>query len=261
MKEISVLGCGWLGLPLAQKLIDDGFAVNGSTTSEAKMDVLRNAGIAPYQIALSTDAVDGNIAEFLSSGTLIIDIPPKTATGYFPDKIKALLPSIVQSAVKKILFVSSISVYGEAAAVVDENTTPEPDSENGRQLVEAEKLLLENPNFKTTVLRFGGLIGNNRHPVKHLSGKQNNNTDARVNLIHLDDCIGIIRQIIALEKWGETYNAVSPFHPTRKEYYQKKAADMDLPIPNFTTGGHEGKIVRSDKIITDLNYLFEKPLL
>lgn len=261
MPKISLLGCGWLGLPLARKFIENGYSVKGSTTSEDKIDILKNIGITPFRIHLSADGIDGNITDFLASEILIIDIPPKKDEGAFAEKIKNLLPIAEQSPVKKILFIGSISVYGDIVGSVDENTTPSPESGNGRQLLEAEKLLRENPNFKTTVLRFGGLIGEDRHPVKHLSVKQNDNPDARVNLIHLDDCIGIIQKIIALEKWGETYNAVSPFHPTRREYYSRKAVEMNLPVPAFSTGGNEGKIVRADKVIHALGYVFEKPLL
>ncbi len=33
----SILGCGWLGKPLAVSLLDEGFNVKGSTTSEEKL--------------------------------------------------------------------------------------------------------------------------------------------------------------------------------------------------------------------------------
>jgi nucleoside-diphosphate-sugar epimerase len=261
MKEISLLGCGWLGLPLAQKLIGNKFFVKGSTTSEAKIPILEKAGITPFLISLSEDKIAGNIVEFIKSEILIIDIPPKKSDGRFADKIRVLLPYLEAAAIQKILFVSSISVYGETSGIVNEGTIPQPDSENGKQLLEAESLLLKNPGFKTTVLRFGGLIGDDRHPVKYLSGKENDNPDARVNLIDREDCIGIIGKIIALEKWGEIYNAVSPFHPTRLEYYTTKAIERNLPKPVFSDGGNNGKIVRADKIISDLGYVFEKPFL
>jgi nucleoside-diphosphate-sugar epimerase len=261
MKEISLLGCGWLGLPLAQKLIEKKFSVKGSTTSESKMDLLQHSGIKPYLIVLGPDKIDGDIAEFLSSDILIIDIPPKTSQNSFSAKIRTLLPAIENSPIKKILFVSSISVYGEAIGIVDERTVANPDAENGRQLIEAENLLRGTQSFSTTIVRFGGLIGDDRHPVKYLSGKQNNNGDARVNLIHLEDCIKIIFKIIAQKKWGKTYNAVSPFHPTRREYYQKKATELNLPLPIFTDGGDDGKIIRAEKVIVELRYQFEKPFL
>ena len=52
MTKISILGCGWLGLPLAKALIGNGFSVNGSTTSIDKIGLLENAGITPFLIEI-----------------------------------------------------------------------------------------------------------------------------------------------------------------------------------------------------------------
>ena len=53
MKTISLLGCGWLGLPLAKQLIEKGYTVKGTTTTEDRMSVLECAGVVPYLPALS----------------------------------------------------------------------------------------------------------------------------------------------------------------------------------------------------------------
>ena len=37
-KIIGILGCGWLGLPLAQQLVEDGHIVRGSTTQNSKLE-------------------------------------------------------------------------------------------------------------------------------------------------------------------------------------------------------------------------------
>ena len=50
MTQISILGCGWLGLPLAKALLENSFLVNGSTTSIEKLSVLENSGIQGFQI-------------------------------------------------------------------------------------------------------------------------------------------------------------------------------------------------------------------
>ena len=42
---VGIMGCGWLGLPLAQSLIEKGFNVKGTTTSFEKLSVLTNIGI------------------------------------------------------------------------------------------------------------------------------------------------------------------------------------------------------------------------
>ena len=262
MQKISILGCGWLGLPLAKKLLDEGYAVKGSTTSPEKIDLLKAAGIEPFKITLSTDGIAGEINHFLGSDILIIDIPPKAAQGRFTDKIKTLLPCLERSSISQILFISSISVYAENAGEVNEETPANPETENGKQLLEAEAILRDNIHFRTTILRFGGLVGNDRHPVKFLAGREKvPNPDAPINLIDAEDCIGIICRIIESGKWGETYNAVAPFHPTRKTYYTQKAAEFDLPAPGFAQDNATGKIVSTQKITDELGYDFRKPQL
>lgn len=267
MTQISILGCGWLGLPLAKSLIENGFSVNGSTTSIEKLSVLENAGIRPYMIALSENETTGKFQDFLeNSKILIIDVPPKlrgSATENFVSKIKNVIPFIEKSAVEKVLFISSTSVYGEDNLVVTEETELNPDTESGRQLLETEQFLQSNSNFKTTILRFGGLIGEDRNPIKFLAGRKNiENPNAPINLIHQDDCIGIIMEILKSNSWNETFNAVTPFHPSRKEYYTQKAIDLNLALPEFNAeNSNLGKTISSTKIENVLEYQFIKPTL
>ena len=37
IKSIGVLGCGWLGLPLAKQLVTAGYSVRGTTTTKEKL--------------------------------------------------------------------------------------------------------------------------------------------------------------------------------------------------------------------------------
>jgi UDP-glucose 6-dehydrogenase len=52
--KISIVGCGWLGLPLGAKLVKNGHRVFGSTTSEEKIEEIKAAGIAPYLLKTLT---------------------------------------------------------------------------------------------------------------------------------------------------------------------------------------------------------------
>ncbi|WP_026727433.1 NAD-dependent epimerase/dehydratase family protein [Flavobacterium denitrificans] len=267
MKKISILGCGWLGFPLAKKLIEKGNSINGTTTSENKLVTLKDSGINPFLVALESESVSESVNDFLSeSEILIINIPPKLRTvdpnsekKVFVEKIRNLIPFIEKSIVKKVLFVSSTSVYGDENDFITENTIPNPETESGKQLFLAEAILQKNQNFETTILRFGGLIGEDRHPVKHLAGKENlENPDAPVNLIHLNDCIGIIEAIINQSKWNEVFNAVAPFHPTREEYYTQKAKEQNLVLPKFSAEkSNIKKIISSEKIQNNLKYQFK----
>ena len=273
--NISILGCGWLGLPLAKSLLSKSCEVKGSTTSENKLDVLKNAGISPFQIQLGENQIIGNIEDFLKeTNVLVIDIPPglrreTTASNEmtFVNKVKTLIPFVEKSGVQKVVFVSSTSVYGDNFPIVEitEETQPNPDTESGKQLVIVETLLQSNPHFKTTVIRFGGLLGDDRHPVKFLAGRTNvENPDAPVNMIQREDCIGIIEKILKQvqhDNWGETFNAVAPQHPTRKAYYHKKAEIFNLPLPTFAEDSEsKGKIISSEKVETILGYSFQKEI-
>ncbi|KFF07534.1 NAD-dependent epimerase/dehydratase family protein [Flavobacterium reichenbachii] len=270
MKQISILGCGWLGFPLAKKLIERGNSINGSTTSENKLPILEEAEINPFLVTLESEGVSESIKEFLAeSEILIIDIPPKlrgknaddanSTQKIFVEKIENLIPFIEKSNIQKLLFVSSTSVYGDENGIITEETIPNPETESGKQLLLAEALLQKNQNFETTILRFGGLIGEDRHPVKFLAGKENlENPDAPVNLIHQNDCIEIIEAIIHQSKWNEFFNAVAPFHPSRQEYYTQKAKEHNLILPKFSAEkSNIKKIISSEKIENILNYKFK----
>ncbi|MNL20991.1 hypothetical protein D3C87_1422640 [compost metagenome] len=266
MKKISILGCGWLGLPLAKKLIKKGNSVNGSTTSESKLSILKDAGINPFLVMLESESISETINDFLTeSEILIIDIPPKlrantdSSRKIFVEKIETLIPFIEKSTIKKVLFVSSTSVYGDQNDLITEETNPNPETESGKQLLLAEAILQKNHNFQTTILRFGGLIGEDRHPVKFLAGKENlENPDAPVNLIHQNDCINIIKEIIHQSKWNEVFNAVAPFHPTREDYYTQKAKEHNVVLPKFNSEkSNIKKIISSQKIESILKYQFK----
>ena len=272
-KKISILGCGWLGLPLAKKLIENGYEVKGSTTSESKLELLKNAGISPYKIKLEENEITGNMESFLeNTDVLLVDVPPKLRgdfTENFVQKIKTLLPYIENSKVKKVLFVSSTSVYGDTFPIqeLDEDSPLNPDSEGGRQLVEVEGLLRANANFQTTILRFGGLVGPDRNSAKFLAGKENvANPEAPINFIHQEDCIGIICELLRKSEdvnwnWKDTFNAVAPNHPNRENYYTEKALEMNLKVPTFAKDSNSiGKKISSKKLQDLLNYSFKKQI-
>lgn len=263
MKQISILGCGWLGLPLAKQLVQKGYTVKGSTTSSDKLELLKNLGIIPYSIIVTAEEITGSTEDFLeNSEVLIINIPPKLRAAEkedFVSKIQLLIPPIEKSTVSKIIFVSSTSVYADVNEVVTEDSVHEPSTESGRQLLTSESILKSNTSFQTTVVRFGGLIGEDRHPIRFLAGRKNiENPEAPINLIHLEDCIGIIVSIIEQDCWGQTFNAVTPFHPSRKEYYLQKALDMNLDLPEFNNSSvSNGKTISSAKVQKVLNYCFK----
>jgi nucleoside-diphosphate-sugar epimerase len=264
-KQISIIGCGWLGLPLAKELIKKGFKVKGTTTSKDKLTFLLDEHIEAFYLEIASENIIGNIQDILSkSEVLVLNIPPglrKNPKENYVAKIKTLIPYIEASQIEKVLLISSTSVYAdeESFPEITEKTKPNPNTESGKQLLKAEELLQNNQHFKTTIVRFAGLFGNDRHPAKQLSGKTHlKNAEAPVNLIHLTDCIQIIVKIIEQDIFGETFNASTKPHPSKQNYYTSVCKSLNLPIPTYDLNQKsKGKIILSNKLERLLNYQFQ----
>ncbi len=260
------MGCGWLGLPLAVSLIEAGYQVKGSTTSQEKMVLLENKGIQPYLISLLEEELIGHVDSFLAEvDTIIINIPPKLRGGgneNYIKKMHLLHQAILKAGVRQVIFVSSTSVYGDAQGVVTEATEPEPATESGKQLLVSERIFQNDTTLKTTIIRFGGLIGPDRHPVTMLSGRRNlANGNARVNLIHLNDCIAIIQSVLKFGWWGEILNGVYPEHPLKKSYYTSKAKEQGLQLPDYKEDNTEdSKIIVPMVLLNVKNFRFTTTL-
>lgn len=264
--KIGIIGCGWLGFPLAKVLIEKGHNVYGTTTSPAKLHALSQSSIEAFLITTNETGIEGAIQSFLKPlDVLIINIPPRlrgqSRENYVP-KIKHLVHEVEKSSVKKLLFIGSTAIYANDNSTVTEDTIPVPETESGIQLLTVEKLLVENKHFNTTILRFGGLFGADRHPANFLSGRKNvANPLAPVNLIHLSDCIGIITAIIKNDVWGDQFNAAHPDHPLKHEYYTKKAVLAGMESPEFDTENASiGKTIDPGKLLNKFSYKFKVPL-
>ncbi len=260
-KTISILGCGWLGLPFGRHLLTKGFRVKGSLTSKDRSGDLARAGIEPYQLVLQTQKAIVSDEHFFETDVLVIAIPPardKTIETIFTAQIRQLVPYITKHQIARVLFISSTSVYNENDQRVKEEDALIPNKPSGRALLIVENLLQENPAFKTTVIRFGGLIGKDRNPARFLLRKKETLSGMKpVNLIHQDDCISILTQIIRDDVWGETFNASCPEHPTRKAFYTKASEVSGLPCPAMNETAASYKLVDSNKLIQKIKYSFK----
>ncbi|WP_420401754.1 SDR family oxidoreductase [Flagellimonas sp.] len=255
-EKIGILGCGWLGFPLAKSLIQKNYEVHGTTTSLDKLELLKNAGINPYVVSLSASKIDGEIQDFLSQiDTLIINVPPRlrgTNQESFIAKMQLLHKEIKGSSVSGIIFISSTAVYGDVSGEVTEATPTMPNTESGKQLVQAEKLFQTDEAIRTTVIRFGGLIGPKRNPVTMLSGRTGlRNGHDPINLIHLEDCIHMIITILEKGYWGELFNGVYPHHPAKQDFYTEQAQKLGIPAPIYLEDSNKnpGKTVVSKNFL------------
>ena len=255
IKSIGILGCGWLGLPLARSFISAGYPVHGSTTTSARVMDLKKEGIRAFCIQIKENGISGNITAFLQNiDVLIINVPPRLRTKdkeNYVKKMELLHAALKASNVKKVVFVSSTSVYGNLSGEVTEKNRPKPVTESGKQLLAAEYIFKNDFDLEVAIIRFGGLIGPNRHPVFMLSGKTSlSNGDISVNLIHLYDGMAIIKAIVLCQWYNEIFTAVYPLHPIKRAYYSEAALKRGILPPDFGE-----KNDKKDKIITSLNLI------
>lgn len=216
--KISILGLGWLGLPLGISLKEHGHEILGTTRASEKLQEISFQGLKGFVLNYP-DLPD---REILKSDVLIINIPPfKEELSWFKSW---KIPETTW-----IIFISSTSVIST------------PDSDNAL-ILKSEEEWVKTQVDKWTIIRFGGLIGKGRHPSKYLSGKKNlPGKNWPVNLIHLDDCIGLIHSIIENKLIHKVWEAVSPEHPMREEYYLDSCAKLSLPLPEFNQNDESRK--------------------
>lgn len=259
--NISILGCGWYGSALAKALIKEGNRVKGSTTSPHKKEILAAEGIEPYLVNFLPDN-ESYEADFFNCDVLFVCIPPKSRSGEgaaYIYKVQRIIAAVKQYEVKNIVFISSTAVYADLNTEVSELSDPQPVSDSGRILLQAENLFKNEAAFKATIIRFAGLIGPGRDPGRFFAGKKDiPNGEAMVNLIHLDDCIGLSLAIIHKQAFGYLFNGCSPDHPTRSAFYTQAAINSGLEAPQFIPELKEWKIVTSVYAEPVLGYHFGK---
>lgn len=246
MKTVSILGCGWLGTPLAISLLNDGYSVKGSTTKEAKLDILQINNIEPYIVNISDfEEYD----DFLHSDILIIAITSKDIDGF-----ESLISQIVNSDIQKVIFISSTSVYPRVNKIM----TEEDEVITNHSLIEIESLFRENIFFESTIIRFAGLFDDQRHPSNWFKkGRKIPQPKGFVNMIHKDECINIIHEVIDKNAWNQTFNACSNHHPTRREFYTLAKVANGFEIPEFDANEElQWKVISSNKVQNMLNYTF-----
>jgi nucleoside-diphosphate-sugar epimerase len=272
-KRISILGCGWLGFPLAQRLQRDHITLEtkGSTTSAEKLESFDTYGIKGFLFDLTPDFPDddASIESFFNSDLLIISLPPRAGKhepGFYSSQIQAVAEEIKKSPIKEVIFISSTGVYPDLNRVVVENDVTIPQGSASPDMVAAENIIESlRPEKTVTILRLGGLLGYNRIPGKYVKGQKNMTTASiPVNYIHRDDAVGIIITILENGLVNETFNIVSPLHPVRRDVYEDSCSRFGWESPTFAEPDvkPDFKVISNGKFAGTYvyNYIFPDPL-
>lgn len=269
---ISILGAGWLGLPLGEFLAGTGHHVYGSTTRAAKTTTMEALGIHPLVFDIATRKPDPD-APFWKSEILIITIPPSAmAKGarksthspdpVYRDRLETMIDLGRAHGLQRVIYTSSTSVYGKMKGEINEEMGAAPYTTSAQMVAQVEEMVLEKMGKGGTILRLGGLVGGQREPTRYLAGKTDlKNGGQPVNLIHRNDVVKVISHMVKTNPPNRIYNLVADQHPSRAEYHQARATLLGLPQPEFSPEPFStaGKRILNHRLKQDLAYTFLHP--
>lgn len=201
-ERVLLAGCGDLGERVARRLLARGDTVFALRRHPPEHSV---DGIT----WLAGDMTQPSRLPSLPPGiTQLVHLPTpgaRAAAAYravFVGGLRHVIAALDAAALKRVLFVSSTAVYGEAGgAWVDEDTPPDPPGFNGAVLWEAERWLAAQP-FTGIALRLAGLYGPGRlQLIERLRARAASVPRAQThwsNRIHVEDAAAAIAHLLAL---------------------------------------------------------------
>ena len=274
-RTISILGCGWVGLPLGRALAEDGHRVHGATTTPDKQAALEDAGIAPHVLHLTPNVESDRADDFFDADVLVFTVPPPRGVddrvGFYKKQLRAALDAARGGGMRHVLYTGSTGVYPPRGRVVTEDEAASTDAEaaalkreSSRAVLAAERVLAEQASaadFDHTVVRLAGLYGPERDPGRFLAGKKGLSEGGRpINFVHRDDAVGVLRAVIAQDAWNDVFNACADAHPSRRDFFRQKADDAGLEPPTFSDDDKGAfKVVSNAKVKEQLGYAFRHP--
>ena len=266
MKKVSIIGLGWLGEAAGLLLQKQGCRVLGSSTRSGKVELLREKGVDTVLFALDPAPKGIDFQRLFDSEILVVTLPPRSRQGdgeAYLQQLASLRDLVANSAVKQVIFISSTGIYpdeSKSVSYTEEEEISESTAGNAI-LYRAEDLMGASSTYDLTVLRMGGLMGEDRIPGTYFSGKEQVAGHTRVNFIHQVDAAGMIAWVIRQGLWNQTFNGVAPEHPLRREVYQHNANALGIPLPaSFQDAADEdgGRLISSEKIVST-GFTFEYP--
>ena len=245
---VLLAGCGDLGTEAGLRFAAAGHRVVGWRRSPEKLPAAIEGAAADLSsrelppIPADTTAVVVAIAA---------DSPTEDAyRAAYVDGLAHVLDAVLASGagVRRILFVSSTAVYGDAGGGwIDERTTPEPGGFSGRIIREAEELLysrLRGTGITPVVLRLGGIYGPGRtRLIDQVRGGTAVIPAASrfTNRIHRDDAAAAIVHLCTMDAVpGPVYVGVDNEPAELGDVLCFLADELGLPRPASESAGVSG---------------------
>jgi len=255
MKNLLILGCGWLGEELARDFKTKGWQVWVTTRSEEKYHRFLNDGISAiihdydHQERLDLP-VEVHFDVILNS----IPASQKNSVDEIQTRFNRVFNSLSAISYDQHIFLSSIGVYPNLTGIYEESYSDERLMSPTIRVAELTMITLP----YTSIFRLGGLFGKNRIFAKYFQDKIVEIGDQLANFVHLEDIIEIFDQFINNKNTTGYYNIVCPEHPQKKEVILASAQKYIFSYPQgFKPQNSFQKLVSSNKIIELLNYTFK----
>ena len=220
--DLTIVGCGYVGLALAERLQArrPQLRLTLTTTSSERLEQLSPLADR-VQVCDATDPAQ-LLAVLRQRSSAVFCLGPKgdrqvDANGYrhtFVDSFRcltSLLPQLPE--LRQINYTGSCSVYGDAEGDwVDEQTPPEPSRGHGDVLLEGEQLLNGISDRRVCILRLGALYGPGRdldRRLRGLAGLERPGSGATYsNWLHVADAAGALEAALDAE-WAGVVNVVN----------------------------------------------------
>lgn len=260
---VSILGCGRLGFPLAKAILAGGCSVKGSTTSDQKISLFKEANIEPYCFSTENLIAGPIFLDFFDTDVLIITLPflrSFSDPSVYLQQIETLVDPIQKSPIQKVIFTSSTSIYPDNERMATESMLLPLETERQKILFAVEQTLLQ-AHTDVSVLRMGGIWhGQDSAALMLENGKKIiANTEARMNVVHVDDCIGLIKRLVQDGGQAGIFNVCADKHPYRCEFYMTMAKKLGYAVPQFDGQQKTRKIIDNSKSKNELRYFYKYP--
>lgn len=260
MHRIGIIGFGWLGKPAGIRLRIMNDEVSCITSSPNRISDIESVGISATHIDLNAD-YSAELFDWLENKDVVLfAIPPSKLDNYVGvvENIAAMLTEN-----QKMVFISSTSVYSDDQLVVDETSPLSPSKRSGTTLIDAEHVLYKKLGKRVTIIRMGGLVGDDRQPALYFAGKKDvKGGNEATNFIHREDAVHLIFHVIIYEIYGEIINGVCGGHTPRKIYYPFVLDLMKKETVAFDpTDKNKGKVVSNYKSLQlGMWYKYDNPM-
>lgn len=255
-KKVVVVGAGWLGEALGQKLLDDDYQVQMTSRD-------RNKATQPHWALFNCEDETTQHTLSLQNAIWLFCIPAGRTTekqAAYGHYLKSAIALAKQLNMRAFILCSTTGVYADTAGIYRESDPITAQSDRQARLLKNEAQVIELADMGK-VLRLAGLFGPKRHPGRFCEHKKPRSNGAEtVNLIHQRDVIQATQYIIEhIDTAPPILNLVMPEHPTKAEFYQQAAQALNLPAPEFENGEGVQRII-SSQLLTEFGYQF-KPFM